>query len=163
MSLEDLLPAAQLATSQKAQPTGLEALLPAAQLATRGPAAPVAPMPDTNPTATGTQNFAAAAGKAVADAGRGAKQLLDIPAVWLEKKFPGVSRWAQEKGMPSAADSAQATNADVAESRKLDAPLMDTWAGVAGNVTGQIATAMLPLGAAKAAGVPLAGALTGCC
>lgn len=101
------------------------------------------------------ENFMAGAGKAVVDLGRGAKQLIDIPAQFLEKRFPGLSKWSQAQGMPSAAESAQATNADVAESRKLDEPLMNTGAGFAGNVAGNIASTLVPLGVA--ANLPVRG------
>lgn len=108
------------------------------------------PMPASiSPAGSNWQNAFAGAGKAVVDAARGAKQISDIPAQWLEKKFPGLSDWAQAQGLPSAKDSASATNSDVAESRQLDAPLMDTKAGIAGNVAGSAATMLLPLGAAS--------------
>ena len=98
-----------------------------------------------SPTGTSYQNFMAGAGKAVADVGRGAKQLIDIPATWLESKFPGISEWSQGLGMPSAKASAEATDADVAESRRLDKPLMATGSGIAGNIAGNIASTMIPL------------------
>lgn len=104
------------------------------------------------------ENAAAGIGKSVVDMGRGAKQLMDVPAQWLEKRFPGLSAWSQEKGLPSAADSAAATNADVAESRVSDAPLMDTKAGMAGNIGGTIASTLLPLGLAAKGGNLINGA-----
>jgi hypothetical protein len=77
----------------------------------------------------------AGAGKAVADVGRGAGQWLGL-----------VSR------------------DDVAESRRLDAPLMDTTAGKVGNFAGNAAmiapTAMIP-GASTIPGAALIGAATG--
>ena len=112
-------------------------------IAPKGPATP----PTVSPLGSDLQNVAAGAGKAVADLGRGAKQILDIPAKWLETKFPGISAWSQAQGMPSAASSAAATNADVAESRQLDAPLMGTKAGIGGNIAGNVAATMLPMGA----------------
>lgn len=98
------------------------------------------------PTGSTYENFMAGAGKAVVDTGRGLKQLIDIPAQWLENRFPGISAWSQSHGMPSAAASAAATNAAVNESQRLDQPLMNTGAGVAGNLAGSAATTMLPLG-----------------
>jgi hypothetical protein len=75
------------------------------------------------------------AGKAVADVGRGAGQWLGL-----------VSR------------------GDVSESRKLDAPLMDTTAGKVGNFFGNVAmiapTAMIP-GASTIPGAAAVGAITG--
>lgn len=62
---------------------------------------------------TGTEKFLSGAGKAMTDLGRGVGQMVGL-----------VDR------------------ADVAESRRLDAPLMNTNAGLAGNVVGNIATAL---------------------
>lgn len=83
----------------------------------------------------GTSRFLAGAGKAFTDVGRGAGQYLGI-----------VDR------------------ADVAESRKRDAPLMRTGAGTAGNITGNVAallpTAFIP-GANTLAGAAAIGAGAG--
>lgn len=96
--------------------------------------------------------FLTGAGKATADLGRGAKQILDVPAKWLESRFPGLSQWSQAAGFPSAAASAGATEKDVADSRVRDAELMRSGPGVAGNIAGSIAGVMLPLaGMAKGA------------
>lgn len=73
---------------------------------------------------SGVDQFAAGVGKAIVDTGRGAGQLVGL-----------VSR------------------DDVAESRKLDAPLMDTGAGFAGDLTGNVAMTLLPGGALKGAAV----------
>ena len=82
-----------------------------------------------------TDKVLAGVGKAMTDVGRGAGQYLGL-----------VSR------------------DDVAESRRLDAPLMDTTAGKVGNVAGNIAmlapTAMIP-GANTIAGAGVIGAVTG--
>lgn len=84
---------------------------------------------------SGTDKFLAGAGKAITDVGRGLGQMVGL-----------VGR------------------DDVAESRKLDAPLMATGAGTAGNIAGNIAallpTAMIP-GAATLKGAALIGAGTG--
>lgn len=81
---------------------------------------------------SGLDKFRAGMGKAFYDLGRGAGQMVGL-----------VSR------------------DDVAESRRLDAPLMDTGAGVAGNITGNVAafapTALIP-GANTVTGAGLAGA-----
>ena len=53
--------------------------------------------------------------------------------------------------MPSASESAANTQTDVNNSKELDKPLMNTKAGLAGNLTGNIAMAVLP--AAAAAGL----------
>ena len=75
------------------------------------------------------QQGAAGVGKVAFDAWRGIKGLL---------------------GVPGAAD-------DIAESRRLDAPLMSTGAGIAGNIAGNVAMALLPGGIVKGAGA-IAGA-----
>lgn len=84
---------------------------------------------------SGMDKFLAGTGKAMVDTGRGIGQL-----------FGAVSR------------------GDVAESRKRDAPLMDTGSGVAGNVVGTAAmlapTAWIP-GANTIAGAGAIGAVTG--
>lgn len=67
---------------------------------------------------------AAGAGKAVVDTGRGLGQLMGL-----------------------------VSNEDVQQSRERDAPLMDTGAGMTGNVLGNIAMALAPGGALKGAGV----------
>jgi hypothetical protein len=126
--------------------------------AAQKPKMAVAPELPINPTGSTMQNFLAGAGKGISDLGTGAKQVLDIPAVWLESKFPGLSRWSQAQGMPSAADSAAQTNAGVEETRRLDKPLMDTTAGTLGSIVGQAAGIMLP-GAALSRVVPAAGVL----
>ena len=84
---------------------------------------------------TGTDKFLSGVGKAMTDTGRGVGQMLGL-----------VNR------------------DDVAESRRLDAPLMNTGAGVAGNIAGNMAviapTAFIP-GANTLAGAGLVGAVTG--
>lgn len=110
-----------------------------------------------SPLGSDWQNAFAGAGKAVMDAARGAKQISDIPAQWLEKKFPGLASWSQAAGMPTAEQSANQTNADVAESKRLDAPLMGTKAGVSGNIAGNAASIMLPLGLAAQGGAAVNG------
>ena len=82
-----------------------------------------------------TDKFLAGAGKAITDLGRGAGQLVGL-----------VSR------------------EDVAQSRKLDAPLMNTTAGQVGNLAGNVAmlapTALIP-GANTVTGAGVIGATTG--
>jgi hypothetical protein len=91
--------------------------------------------PDPTEGMSGVDKFRAGMGKAFADIGRGAGQ-------WI-----------------GAVD-----REDVAESRKRDAALMDTGAGLAGNITGNLAalapTAMIP-GANTLAGAGVIGAATG--
>lgn len=80
------------------------------------------------PTAgmSGAEKFFAGAGKSVVDIGRGLRQLNPFGSAEVD--------------------------AEVAESRQLDAPLMQTGAGIAGNVAGTLATTVMPVGlAAKGA------------
>jgi len=95
------------------------------QLAKKKPAT-VDPLQDKSWAATemsGPEKFMAGVGKAVYDTGRGLGQLT---------------------GLVSADD--------VKESRERDAPLMDTGAGMAGNVVGNIGMALAPGGVVKGAG-----------
>lgn len=94
---------------------------------------------------SGTDKFFAGAGKAFYDIGRGAGTLVTDIA-------------------PSAAKYGFATRADVDEAKKRDAALMNTGAGIAGNITGNIAAyaplALIP-GAATVGGGAAIGAATG--
>lgn len=77
-----------------------------------------------NAAGTNAENFAAGAGKAVADAGRGLKQLGVLAGNTL--------------GLVDN-ETVDQTMADVSQSRARDADLMDTKAGIAGNVAGNVA------------------------
>jgi hypothetical protein len=100
-----------------------------------------------DPTAgmSGLEKFGAGMGKAFYDVGRGVGAIVT-------------------DAVPSAEKFGFATRKDIDEARKLDAPLMNTGAGTAGNVAGNIAafapTAMIP-GANTIAGGAAIGALTG--
>lgn len=89
--------------------------------------------------------FLAGAGKSLYDIGRGTGVLIT-------------------DALPSAAKYGLSTRKDIDEARRLDAPLMNTGAGIAGNIAGSLAafapTAMLP-GANTIAGGAAIGALTG--
>lgn len=87
-------------------------------------------MADPAQSITGTQRFLAGAGKAFTDIGRGARQLLGI-------------------------GNQDALQAEVMDSRTRDAALMNTGAGLAGNITGGMAAAI------PAAFVPGANTYTG--
>lgn len=84
---------------------------------------------------SGYDKFMAGAGKAVADTGLGLRQL-----------------GARVFG---SADDVKRLQGEVAESRRLDSPLMSTGAGVAGNIGGNVAIALLPGGIARGAGTAL--------
>jgi len=78
------------------------------------------------------ENFAAGVGKAVYDTGRGIKQLASYVV-------PGMD--------------SNAITADIVEARKRDKALMDTGAGMAGDIAGNVGMALLPGGALKGASV----------
>ncbi|UGQ44976.1 hypothetical protein [Massilia endophytica] len=111
---------------------------------------------------SGTQKFLAGTGKAFVDIGRGAGQLLreGIEAVAPpQKRLSDLvtggrgSSFADTMGLP--------TRADIDEAKKRDAALMNTGAGLAGNIFGNVAaaapTAMIP-GANTITGGALVGA-----
>lgn len=101
-----------------------------------------------NPTQdmSGMERFTAGAGKAVADMGRGIRQALaeDHRLAWMLDKV-GIDR-------------------EIADARERDAALMETGAGMAGNIAGNVA-AMAPAafvpGANTMAGAATIGALSG--
>lgn len=111
---------------------------------------PSAPEVALDPTEgmSGLEKFLAGTGKAFVDIGRGAGQLAGDAAEAFGADRPS---WAP-------------TQADIDEARRLDAPLMKTGAGVAGNVVGNVAAlapAALVPGANTIAGGATLGALTG--
>lgn len=124
-----------------------------------GPWAKYATQQAEDPTAamsTG-EKFLAGAGKALTDMGRGAKQRLDEAAAALESAVPGSGAINRFLGTPSAAQIRDVGQASVAESKRLDAPLMNTGAGLAGNIAGgvvggTIAAPLGPVGAGAALG-----------
>ncbi len=94
------------------------------------PAASHAPTFDPTEGMSGLDRAMAGVGKAVADTGRGLRQLASYVGI----------------GDPNAVQR------EIDEAKRLDAPLMNTGAGVAGNIGGQIATTLLPGGALARAG-----------
>ena len=128
-------------------------------------------------TGTFGQNVAAGVGKAFVDLGRGAKQILDVPARYLESKFEPknlsslvtgeqrptsmAGRIGEMLGMPTAVRSAAATQAEVDESRITDAPLMKTGGGITGNILGNVAATVALPGANTYSGAATIGALLG--
>lgn len=113
-----------------------------------------------------TEKVLAGAGKFVSDTGTGAKGFLDDLAAGLEASMPeSVQRgasWINEKlGMKTAKDIQQQGRANIAETRKRDAPLMDTGAGMAGYFLGGAATAPLLPAANTVKGVAALGGLIG--
>ena len=137
----------------------VSAVLPSAQAAQakRGgmfadllAAKPAEPSYDPTEGMNSGEKFLAGAGKFLADSARGLKQnLLDEPAAALERMMPWSAGISQAIGGKTAAQIAQEARAQSAESKRLDAPLMRTGAGIAGNLAGGLAVAPLaaPLGA----------------
>jgi hypothetical protein len=117
---------------------------PAQAAPTQPPAQPVNAAPEASPLGSDGQNFAAGMGRAVAATGRGLKQLIDPAAVWLERTLDPNKRLAAATGTPSAEQGAAETAASVEEARRLDAPLMDTKAGIGGNVLGNLMLTAVP-------------------
>ncbi|RDJ93617.1 hypothetical protein B4Q13_20755 [Lacticaseibacillus rhamnosus] len=69
---------------------------------------------------------------------------MDEAAVALDDKFGnGFTRWIEQKlGMSSAKDAQAATQAEIDESRKLDAPLKATGGGKVGEIVGTAAVGL---------------------
>lgn len=106
---------------------------------------------------SGTEKFIAGVGKAFVDLGRGTKQLLagsaDVdPNVFIGTAMPhGPKRDALVKKLMAERQSViSGIQEDIDESKRLDAPLMNTGAGTAGNIAGNVAavvpSSMLPGG-----------------
>lgn len=99
---------------------------------------------------SGTQKVLAGAGKAFVDAGRGVRQIVGSDAPTMEGLVTGDKRSSIQR--------------EIDQSRELDAPLMNTGGGVAGNIIGNAAmfapTAAIP-GANTYTGAALLGAAAG--
>jgi SLT domain-containing protein len=109
------------------------------------PAAPLKPM-EANPTEGNSflQNAAAGAGKFVADTGTGISKLsADIFAKSPLIPIQAIGAGIQKITGRSAQQVADKLSSDIKETRKLDAPLMDTGGGMAGYFAGGAATAPL--------------------
>lgn len=114
--------------------------------------------------------LAAGAGSAVNRAGLGVKQALDAGSSYLEEKLGntfigrGIDAFGEKLGMPSVAAASAETNQAIEEAKRLDAPLLNTTAGQAGNIAGNLAmfapTAFIP-GANTVTGAATIGAIGG--
>lgn len=83
---------------------------------------------------------------------RGAKNFADdLP--WHQQALAGIGKSIVDTGRGLGQIVGLVSRDDVAEARKLDAPLMQTGAGVTGNVAGDIGMMLLPGGALKGAGM----------
>lgn len=134
----------QLPDGRKVDISGPEGAT-AEQLGAAWNADPRSKQPAINPTAdmsTG-ERLAAGAGKAVSDIGLGARQLGGLAMDYLRPRA---------SGQPTRSDI---LNQEAEETRRRDAPLMDTTAGMIGNIGGNVATALLPGGFAIQAGKQL--------
>lgn len=106
-------------------------------------------MPKADPTGTTAQNVAAGAGKAVVNTGRGISQRsAEFLASPLAPPLVRLGGMALEALGLSPRKGAQEAVAATQESRKLDAPLMETGGGMTGNILGNAAllapTALIP-------------------
>ncbi len=112
-----------------------------------------------DPTGSVTENLAAGYGKAIVDLDRGARQI--APGA---PTTPAAFARMTPKQEQAIQQAIEATRAEVEESKRLDAPLMDTASGITGNVAGLVATALpasfVP-GANTYAGTALTGGLMG--
>lgn len=99
-------------------------------------AQPPEPAPD--PTGSFGENVMAGVGRAFTRGGRAIKQVIDVPAQALERTFGG-QRVSRALGMPTAAESAAQTQANLSEAEVLDQPLMATKGGRLGDFAGNVA------------------------
>lgn len=98
------------------------------------------------------QKFAAGAGKALSDAGSGLAQFGTEAAKELLGDRTGLTGGVAQD---SLGRTIEGQRQETAETRRIDAPLMDTGAGLAGNITGNVGMLVAPGGALKgAASVP---------
>lgn len=89
------------------------------------------------------ENARAGAGQALVKAGRGVKKLFDPINIQLERALGGPEA-SRVLGQRPAEESARETAQNVAEAKRLDAPLEATGAGKFGNFVGNIALTAVP-------------------
>ena len=73
----------------------------------------------------------------------GIGQVLDPLTQQLEQSFPAVSKFGQKLGMPSAKEAAAGREAEILAQREANKPLLETPAGLAGNITGELGQSVL--------------------
>lgn len=113
----------------------------------------VAPQVDPTESMSGTDKFLAGVGKRFTDVARGGEQLAATVGDALPLSPLGLAR--KLSGRPK-----EQIQADISEAKRLNAPLMKTGAGLAGDITGNIAAAV-PLAFVPGANTVLGGAAVG--
>lgn len=104
---------------------------------------------------SGTELFGLGAKKAVTDLASGAKQLIDIPAQYLESKFgdSAIAKLGKQLGMPTAKESAAMTEEQVAKDRAEGEALLENPEAVAGYLAGNVGTTLAGGAALRGAGL----------
>jgi hypothetical protein len=110
-----------------------------------------ATLPDPTDGMSGYERFMAGAGKSVMDSAIGVGQFLSSDAAPLAFAVPGLVTRELDRRFNIGDRATQMAE----EARVRDKPLMDTGAGMAGNIAGQVAQAAIPAGR----GASVAGAL----
>ncbi len=129
-----------------------------AELERRNPSDPSHPSNDPTAGMSGMEKFMAGAGKSVHDTGRGLQQLWAMAADRLSPRARSMSDLVTGRDPSRLAEITREVDRD----RQLDAPLMRTGAGTAGNIAGQAAQIAVPIpGALAAKGAGLAGRVAG--
>lgn len=103
---------------------------------------------------TGVEKFDAGVGKAITDTGRGIRQLGRAALDFVAPRSPTLSGLVTGQDPSRSAEDMR----DYAQTRGRDAALMDSGAGMAGNVAGNIAMTLAPGGALKAGAMMTRGA-----
>jgi len=103
------------------------------------------------PTSQGVDRFLSGMGSAVAGTGRGLGQLYNYAADAVSPRSPTLS------GLVTGQDSSRsaASTADIDEAKRLEAPLMNTGAGIAGNIAGNVGMMAAPGAAVAKIAAPL--------
>lgn len=120
-----------------------------AMLSAQARSTPGRPMQAPSPLGGDFQNYLAGGGKLVADTATGTKQLVNDLAAGAQNALKdtsvgrGIDWLNQHLGLQAPADIQQQGRADIAETRRLDAPLMGTKAGQAGYGSAALMTAPL--------------------
>lgn len=111
---------------------------------------PDAPAAQVDPTEgmSGTDKFLAGVGKSFVDTGRGLRQIYASVADAVAPRDKGLTQLVTGQDNSRSAEIQR----EIDDAAALDAPLMDTGAGVAGNVAGALTQMVAPGGAAVRAG-----------